>query len=224
MEVKTILLVEDDYLNRRLSKKILLESNFHVLEAKNADEALAHLKKETIDLAILDIHLGDGETDGISLGKMIKDKFPIPFIYLTAYDNSAIISQAANTMPHTYLTKPFKNTDLIAAVEVAIIKSSAEKKHKPFIVVKDQDYKVELPLEDINYIEADSNYLHVHTHNTAYKIRSTIADMLLELPAHNFVQVHRAYIVNKHKIEKYNTHELYIQNMRIPISKKYYAV
>ena len=46
MEQKVILLVEDDFLNRRLSKKALLENNYKVIEAKNANEVLEILKKE----------------------------------------------------------------------------------------------------------------------------------------------------------------------------------
>ena len=57
MNGKSILLVEDDFLNRRLSKKILMESGFEVFEAKNTSIALDLLKKESIDLAILDINL-----------------------------------------------------------------------------------------------------------------------------------------------------------------------
>ena len=47
MTQKTILLVEDDFLNRRLSKKVLLENGYDVFEAKNTQEALDILKKES---------------------------------------------------------------------------------------------------------------------------------------------------------------------------------
>ena len=120
MGQKTILLVEDDFLNRRHSKKTLKENNYNVLEAKNASEALDILKKESVDLAILDIHLGENEIDGITLGQQINDKFSVPFFYLTAYDNAEVIGKAISTLPYSYLTKPFKNADLIASVEIAI--------------------------------------------------------------------------------------------------------
>ena len=74
MKGKTILLVEDDFLNRRLYKKILLENEFTVFEAKNAGLAIDILKKEAIDLAILDINLGEGEMDGITTGELIVEK------------------------------------------------------------------------------------------------------------------------------------------------------
>lgn len=224
MDTKTILVVEDDFLNRRLTKKILLENGFQVFEAKNASEAIETLKKEAIDIAILDINLGEGETDGITLGQQIYDKFQIPFIYLTAYDTAKIIGEAVATSPYSYLTKPFKNSDLIASVEIAIIKSSNDKKQKPTISVKDGEYKVELPLEDINYIESEGNYLLFHTDKKVYKCRSTISQIMELLSPSTFLQVHRAFIVNKEKIEKSNLKSVVVRNMNIPVSKNFYPV
>ena len=159
MEKKTILLVEDDFLNRRLSKKIFLENGYAVLEAKNVKEALDILKTEVIDLAILDINLGEGEQDGISLGEQIQNTYSVPFVYVTAYENAGIINRAAETKPYSYLTKPYKNVDLIAAVEVAIRRSAGHAKHQPTVMVKDGEYNMELEVADIDYIESDGNYL-----------------------------------------------------------------
>jgi DNA-binding LytR/AlgR family response regulator len=181
------------------------------------------LDKELVDLAILDINLGDGEMDGISLGNLIQNKQKVPFIYLTAYENAKVISEAVATSPYSYLTKPFKNSDLIASVELAIIKSAKEDRPKPTILVKDCEYKVELPLEEVNYIESEGNYLLFHTDKKAYKCRSTIEQILKVLPSLSFVQVHRAFIVNKTKVEKFNAKSVVIQNMDIPVSKNYLA-
>jgi len=221
MEDKTILLVEDDFLNRRLSKKILSENGYRILEAKNAREALEILKKEAVDLAILDINLGEAEQDGIGLGQKIKDMHALPFIYLTAYDNSEIIGKAVATTPYSYLTKPFKNADLIASVEIALRQSAHQTKHNPRILVKDEDYHVELSFDEINYIESDGNYLLFHTDHRVYKSRSTIKQILETLPETTFVQTHRAYVVNKTKIGKFSAKSLIIKNAVIPVSKNY---
>jgi DNA-binding LytR/AlgR family response regulator len=219
VEKKIILLVEDDFLNRRLSKKALTGNNYEVIEAKNAREALDALKKENIHLVILDIHLGEKEQDGISLGKQINDKYSVPLIYLTAYENAGIIGKAVATNPSSYLTKPFKIVDLITSVEIAIRQSG--KKHIPKLMVKDGEYQVELPVDEINYIESDGNYLLFHTDKKEYKSRSTIKQILEELSGSTFVQVHRAYIINKTKVEKFSLKSLVIKNIEIPISKYY---
>ncbi|WP_304234470.1 response regulator [Jiulongibacter sediminis] len=120
MSEKTILLVEDDYLNRRLTRRVLDELGYQVVEAKNAKNALETLANNKIDLVILDINLGEGEMDGIDLSRQIQDRFHIPFIYLSAYENKHFLSRANAISPSTYLTKPFKNSDLIAALETAL--------------------------------------------------------------------------------------------------------
>ncbi|MFD2522992.1 LytR/AlgR family response regulator transcription factor [Emticicia soli] len=221
MEQKKILLVEDDFLNRRLSKKVLLENGFAVLEAKNAKEALEILKREAITIAILDIHLGENEQDGISLGQQIKDKYAVPFIYLTAYANVETIGKAIATSPFSYLTKPFKSSDLIASVEITIRQAASMANYQPKLVVKDGEYSVELAIDEINYIESDGNYLVIHTDGKKYKVRSTIKKMIEELSASIFVQTHRAYIVNKNKIRSFNSKKVMIGDTAIPVSDNY---
>lgn len=217
--MKTILLVEDDFLNRRLSKKILMENSYNVLEAKNAKEALEILNNEKVDLAILDINLGENEQNGITLGQQIKDKYAIPFIYLTAFENAEIISQAISTAPYSYLTKPPKKSDLIASIEIAIRHSG--KLEVPKVLVKDGTYNISLSVEDINYIESDGNYLLYHTDEKIYKTRSTIKKVANELAKNGFVQIHRAYIVNKNKIDKFTNKSVIVRNITIPVSDNY---
>lgn len=204
MEGKKILLVEDDFLNRRLSKKVLLENEYLVFEAKNTKEAIEIITKENIDLVILDINLGENEQDGIALAQRIKEKHTVPFIYLTAYENPDIINKAVSTDPSSYLTKPFKKVELITSVEIAIRQSNHLPTQKATIAVKHQDYTIELQFDEINYIESDGNYLLFHTDCKVYKLRSTIKQILELLPIKNFIQVHRAYIINKSKLEKFN--------------------
>ena len=60
-----------------------------------------------------------------------------------------------------------------------------------------------------------------HTDKKNYKIRCTIKQVLEELSENTFVQVHRAYVVNKVKIEKFNRKSLIIKTTEIPVSKNY---
>lgn len=221
MTEKTILLVEDDFLNRRLSKKTLAENSYRILEAKNTKETIEILKKETVDLVILDINLGENEQDGISLGQHIKENYGLPYIYLTAYENPEIINRAVSTSPYSYLTKPFKNVDLITSVEIAIRQASHQKKDIATIQIKDGVYNVQLAFDDIYYIVSEGNYLLFYTDSKVYKTRSTIKQILEKLPESTFVQTHRAYVVNKNKIEKYTSNNLIINNTEIPITKSY---
>lgn len=221
MKQINILVVEDDFLNRRLIKKVLLENNYQVFEAKNLKESLENLERSIPDLAILDINLGDTEQNGIYIGQLIKEKYAIPFIYLTAYDTPDIVKKAINTTPTSYITKPFKNVDLLASVEIALQQITSVDKPKPFLVVKDEDYNVKLPINDIDYIESEGNYLMIHKDQNVYKIRSTIKQVMEEIPQSDFVQTHRAFVVNRNKIEKFSQRELVVNGDIIPVSKSF---
>src|SRR5690606_19929390 len=123
--------------------------------------------------------------------------------------------------PTSYITKPFKNVDLLASVEIALLQISGADKPKPFLVVKDEDYNVKLPINDIDYIESEGNYLMIHKDQNVYKIRSTIKQVIEEIPQSDFVQTHRAFVVNKHKIRKFSHKELVVNSATIPISKSF---
>ena len=223
--MKTILLVEDDFLNRRLSKKILLTSGYEVLEAKNAKETFELLQNTALNLVILDINLGEKQTNGISIGQEIQQNYGLPFLYLTAYDTPDMLKSAVSTKPVAYLTKPFKDIDLLASVEIALRQHSTQPlQAPPFIVVKDEDYNLKLPVDKIDYIESEGNYLSFYVGKKNYKLRSTIKQILQELPENHFIQTHRAYIVNKQKIEKFSSKGLVIGNTIVPISKGYIDV
>lgn len=221
MEKNVILLIEDDFLNRRLTKKILLEGDYLIFEGKNKREAMDILNSHHIDLAILDINLGSDSVDGIRLGREVQDRFKIPLIYLTAYDNSQVINRAIQTDPYAYLTKPFKPIDLITTVELALKHIIISSDAQPTIQVKEDDYTLDLPISSIEYIESNGNYLLFHTYEKTYKNRLTMKQVLALLPPESFLQIHRAYVVNKAKIEKFNCKSVMVGNKIIPLSRNY---
>lgn len=221
MKAKTILLVEDDFLNRRLSKKTLLGNGYHVLEAKNTREAFKILESEEVDLVILDINLGEDQEDGISLGRAIHVQNSIPFLYLTAYETEEVVKRAIATKPQAYITKPFKDIDFLAAVALAIRHFASLRQRRQSVVVKDDDYSIELPIDKIDYIESEGNYLLFYAVDRVYRRRSTIKQILELLPSTTFIQTHRAFVVNKTKVDKFNVKQLVVKNEIIPVSKNY---
>jgi DNA-binding LytR/AlgR family response regulator len=221
MSTKHILLVEDDFLNRRFYKKLLVENHYDVNEAKSTAEAIKILDSQPVDLIILDIHLGENEPDGISLGRLIRDKYRKPFIYLTAYQTSEIINRAVLTAPSSYLTKPFKNVDFLASIVVAMHQHQPIAKNDQTVTVKDGEFNMELPLEQIDYIESEGNYLLYHANNKIYKNRCTIKGILEIIPGDMFIQTHRAFIVNKGKITKHSGRQLIVNGYAVPISKTF---
>jgi DNA-binding LytR/AlgR family response regulator len=220
-EIFTVLLVEDNFLNRRMVKNIL-KRDYVVKEATDTQQADELLQAGVIHLAIIDINLGIDKEDGIGLGQRVKEIYDIPFIYLTAYATTDISGRAISTQPSSYLTKPFKEVDLVLSIELALQRYNTLKPaHKKFILAKEGDYFVKLLTESIDYFEASGNYLFAVAGNKKYKCRSTVKEMLSNLPDGSFVQTHRAFIVNKSKIDKFSTEQVVLGDRTIPVSATY---
>lgn len=115
-----ILIVEDDPIISQLIGWRLEKMGFHVSgKTQTAEEALDNIKDERPDLILIDINL-PGTMDGTELARTIREKFQIPFIFLTAYTDSETTSRAIDTEPAGYLIKPFKDEELKVTIELAL--------------------------------------------------------------------------------------------------------
>jgi len=84
--MKRILIAEDEEVLREVFKDELAEEGYGVVEARDAKGTLESLKKEKVDLLILDIKLPD--MSGLKLLEMIRKNYPaLPIIVCTAYDS-----------------------------------------------------------------------------------------------------------------------------------------
>jgi len=125
-----ILIVEDEVLIANFIFKLLQKEGYSNLEIAN-DVQTAQLKFNTFlpDIILMDINL-EGPNTGIELAKRKNQEGKI--IYLTAQNDSETIKKAIATNPETYLTKPIKNSDILAAIQLAINKNSER-----YTIIKD---------------------------------------------------------------------------------------
>ena len=126
-----ILLVED---NKTITKALIynLEQNkYKVLSAEKVSEAQNILKKEKIDLIILDITLPDG--NGFDLYQTIKEKYNISTIFLTAKDDENDIVKGLELGAEDYVTKPFSTRELLARINKILLRN----RKKNIIKIKD---------------------------------------------------------------------------------------
>jgi len=84
----------------------------------SGEEAIATAIKTQPDLVLMDIML-QNEMSGIQAAQAIYTQQNIPVVYLTAYGDDKTVKQAQVTYPFGYLLKPFKDKELLAAIEVA---------------------------------------------------------------------------------------------------------
>ncbi|SHN35833.1 sigma 54-interacting response regulator [Chitinophaga sp. CF418] len=116
---KKILIVEDEFTVAYQLKSILEAAGHKVCGiAISVSKALALIDIHRPGLVMLDIHLKGAES-GIELAHILNDK-RIPFIYLSANSSESILSLAKETRPHGFLVKPFREKDLLVAIEIAI--------------------------------------------------------------------------------------------------------
>ena len=114
-----ILIAEDEFLESENLRIILRNAGHKVLGvARSVDQAISLLKKCNPDIVLLDIVLkGDGS--GIDLAHIL-DKRNIPFIFLSANSNATTFEQAIVTKPYGFLVKPFREKELLLALNIAV--------------------------------------------------------------------------------------------------------
>jgi len=128
MEKHTIIIVEDDEITALNLKLSLQKHGYKILATcDNALDALLSIEKNKPHIVIIDISLQEG-SDGIALGRKIRQNYSLPFIYLTSYSDDDIISEAITTEPYGYIVKPFDPSSLHATIQMAIFKYDMEMK------------------------------------------------------------------------------------------------
>ena len=114
------ILIADDESIIRLDLMKTLESMGHkvIAEASDGAKALELARAHDVDLAILDIKMP--EMDGLDVAKALTEEKIAPVLLLTAYSQSELIDRAKEAGVFGYLVKPFKEADLLPAIEIAI--------------------------------------------------------------------------------------------------------
>jgi AmiR/NasT family two-component response regulator len=113
-----ILIAEDETIIRLDLRTLLEASGFEVCgEAKDGEEAVELARTLAPDLAIMDVKMP--KLDGIDAARKILDDRPIPIVMLTAYGQEELVSRAVEAGVFGYLVKPFREQDLLPAIQTA---------------------------------------------------------------------------------------------------------
>ena len=186
----------------------------------NAFDAISHLQQNKTDLIFLDIKMPD-----ISGIDFIKSLSSAPMVvFTTAYSEHAVKSFELDAVD--YLLKPFPLSRFLKACnkahELYNLRNRPETAGSDFIFVKDGYEQVKVLLENILYIEASGNYTQIHlTDNKMLSTRVTLQEMQQIIPAEKFIRTHRAFIISKTKISKFDRSQVWINDVSIPISATY---
>ena len=219
-----VLIVEDtDWIAEDLSE-ILIDKGFQVSgRAKSFEEALLLLKKEQVDVVILDIQL-EGAGTGIDLAQEINDRWKIPFIFLSANIGPDTISDVLDEAPHSILTKPCKPADLITAIQLALTKGQIEIKEQfdeqleeSFFVKSEYAYQ-KINLDQLLFIKGEGNYTKIQLENERLVLRASLKDFAFLEKNSNIFRVHRSYLINRKHIDKIHGKFIEIKEFEVPMS------
>jgi response regulator NasT len=113
-----VLIAEDETIIR-LDLRGLLEGAGHEVcaEARDGVEAVELARSEQPDVALLDVKMP--RLDGIEAARQILQERPIPIVMLTAYGQDELVSRAIEAGVFGYLVKPFREADLLPAIQTA---------------------------------------------------------------------------------------------------------
>ena len=115
-----ILIIEDDIITSWALEETLIETGYTVCsKATDYESAIRTMKRESPDLALVDIGL-EGKIDGIATVREILRIKWLPIIYLTGNKENNIYERAKKTHPTAFLYKPFRRLDLCRQIDLAI--------------------------------------------------------------------------------------------------------
>lgn len=226
-----VLIVEDELIIAANLRQILLDLGYAVTALATDDkETYAAIAAERPDIVLLDIQLARG-VSGIEIGRALRARYGLPFVYVTSHADAATVSQAKATVPNGYLVKPFDRGDVYAAIEVALVNfvrqavpAATAEGGLPIaehLVVKDGRRMIKLRVSEILFVQADGNYLEIRLPDRKYLVRATLKSFLTQLPADRFCKVHKSWVVNlahAHLLEK---DQLHVGDFIVPVYRNY---
>jgi two-component system, LytTR family, response regulator len=234
------IIIDDEPLSREIIKAYLKSfPEIEVMqECGDGFEGVRAIQQHKPDLIFLDIQMP--KITGFEMLELVEQKPSV--IFITAYDAFAIKAFEANAID--YLLKPVAEERFQTAilkwkskivptspepVERVLSEMSTTNAQQGRVVVKTGSKVKIIPVHEIIYLEADDDFVKIHTQEGAFLKNKTMSFYEQSLDAAQFVRVHRSYILHINqiaKIEPYQkeTHMAILRDgKQIPVSKTGYV-
>lgn len=230
------LIVDDEDLGRAVVREHLgAHPDIEVVgEASNGFEGLKLAGELKPDLLFLDIQMP--KLDGFEVLELLEGDPAVVFV--TAFDQHALKAFDAHAVD--YLLKPFSKERFDAAVEKARAQHAGRKSptaqapalsasaHPRLerIVVKDGAKVTVVPLDKLDFIQAQDDYVLLRFEGRSILKQQTLSNFEAQLPPDRFIRIHRSYILNLERLSKIepdgkdSRDALLRDGTRLPISKQ----
>lgn len=211
-KIRTVI-VEDEELARQILREMLqTHPDVEIVgECANGFEAVKMVPEMKPDLLFLDVQMP--KLDGFEVLELIGNDMAIVFV--TAYDEHAL--RAFDVHAVDYLLKPFAAQRLDSALQrvrhrlgqkggmqAAELAAAARPagRYAERVVVKDGARVQIIPVEKLDYIEAQDDYVSLASQGKKHLKQQTISSLEAGLDPKNFLRIHRSYIVNLERVTK----------------------
>ncbi len=242
--MKQVLLIDDEPLARMVVLEYLQEykDQIQVLqECGDGFEGMKAIMQSQPDLIFLDVQMP--KINGFEMLELLEQ--PPAVIFTTAFDEFAIKAFEAHAID--YLLKPFSKERFKKAVDKYLAQSGtpvqqqkqteslleevatqSPVQHDRIVVKTGTKVKI-IPVHDVLYLEADDDYVSVHTAEGSFLKNKTMSFFEKVLDVRQFVRVHRSYIVAIDQITRIDPYEkdshiaILKSGAKIPVSKSGYV-
>lgn len=226
MTLKCII-IDDEPIARKLLQEYIEETDFLTLvgSAENPLKAAGLISEFEPDLIFLDVNMP--KMNGF---QFLKSTPNLPMVIMTtAYGQYALDGFEMAVVD--YLVKPFSLERFLKAAQKALElkklkagatgKVSKTEEEQDHFFVKCNGRLEKVFYNELIYVEAMANYVTLYTVNNKLIVYLTIKGLSEKLPADNFIQVHKGYIVNIDKIKAIEGNMLHVENAKITVGASY---
>jgi two-component system LytT family response regulator len=214
-----VLLVDDEPLAREMIREMLKDDSESEIvgECVNGREAIEAIQEHDPDLIFLDVQMP--EIGGFEVLEALKSVHVPHVIFVTAYDQYAVRAFEVHALD--YLLKPFdserfdsawrrakshiisaRNGEMDQRILAILEELKAGSKYLERLVIKSGGRVFFLDTDDIDWIEAEGNYVSVHTGKKSHLLRETISSLEAQLDPKKFLRIHRSSIIKIDRIKE----------------------
>ncbi len=194
-------------------------------ECHHAMAAFEFIQKNDVDLIFLDVNMP--RLTGTEFLRALPS--PPPVIFTTAHRDFAVEGFELGAVD--YLLKPYSLDRFLRAVHRAInpdqkshpqpAKEAVATESDRFLYVRADRKMVKVMIDDILYVESLKDYVKIILPDRQVITKQTITSLEEMLPDHDFMRIHRSFIVSVKKVDSYSQSSVFIRKAELPVGPLY---
>lgn len=222
--MKIILCDDDPDFLKELHREILRTLTKLNMSAEiTAFHSPAELSAERLadcDMAFFDIDFETGDQNGIDIARKLRQVNSRGLIFF--------VTNYIDYAPAGYEVQAFRyilKRDMEQVLERYILQAMENlAEGKETLRLRDQEQTIDLPLEQVTYLEVMDHYVSIHVGEKVYTLGATLSSLEKELGIHGFLRIHNSYMVNMRFIYKFRSRECVLADgTALAVSAKNYS-